>query len=337
MSIMIGDIALESPVVLAPLSGVTDAPFRRIARREGAALVVSEMIASRAVVSEARRDAAERRKLVADHVAEAPLAVQLAGCEPALMAEAARIAAGEGARIVDINFGCPAKKVVNQEAGSALMADEDLAARIMAAVVEAVSVPVTVKMRLGWRRDRRNAPEIARRADATGVRLLTVHGRTRDQRYGGTADWAAVRAVREAVSLPLLVNGDVDSFAGAREALAQSGADGVMVGRGACGRPWFLAALAAELQGRPQPAPPTPARQAAIVREHYEGLLRHYGTALGVRQARKHLGWYLDHLPNGAAWRARLLREEAAERVLATIPQVYAELEDGGQGLPAAA
>lgn len=337
MSITIGDIRLDSGVVLAPLSGVTDAPFRRIARREGAALVVSEMIASRAVVSDARRDAAERRKLVADHRAEAPLAVQLAGCEPALMAEAARIAEGAGARIVDINFGCPAKKVVNQEAGSALMADEALAERIMAAVVAAVAVPVTVKMRLGWRRDRRNAPDIARRAEAAGVKLLTVHARTRDQRYGGTADWAAVRTVREAVSLPLLVNGDIDGFEAAEHALALSGADGVMVGRGACGRPWFLAALAARLEKRPQPQAPSWVSQAAIVQEHYEGLLLHYGRELGLRQARKHLGWYLDHLPNGPAWRPRLLRESAPERVLALLPEIYGELEGRVDAIQAAA
>ncbi|HKY95270.1 MAG TPA: tRNA-dihydrouridine synthase, partial [Kiloniellales bacterium] len=219
MSIRIGDIALGGRVVLAPLSGITDRPFRRIARRLGAALVVSEMVASRAVVDEGRRQAAERRKLVADHAAEAPLAIQLAGCDPALMAEAARLAEGQGARLIDLNFGCPAKKVTNQDAGSALMADEALTARILEAVVKAVAVPVSMKMRLGWRRDRRNAPEVARLAEASGIKLLSVHGRTRDQAFRDQADWAAVAAVRSATRLPLLVNGDITSYAEGSEAL----------------------------------------------------------------------------------------------------------------------
>jgi len=325
MGISVGSIVLEAPVVLAPLSGITDAPFRRIARRLGAALVVSEMVASRAVLETARQQLKERRKLIADHAAEAPLAVQLAGCEPALMAEAARLAVARGARLIDINFGCPAKKVVNQDAGSALMADEALAGRLLAAVVAAVAVPVTLKMRLGWRCDRRNAPAIARLAESAGIALVTVHGRTRDQSYGGQADWSAVRAVREAVRLPLLVNGDIDSLDAARRALAQSGADGVMIGRGACGRPWFLGQVAAALTGRPLPPAPAPATRLAIVQEHYEGLLLHYGRDLGRLQARKHLGWYLQHLPNGAAWRPRLLREADPAAVLALLPALYDE------------
>ncbi len=323
MGISIGPLQLESPVVLAPLSGITDAPFRRIARREGAALVVSEMIASHAVLQETRQQLKERRKMAADHVAEAPVAIQLAGCDPALMAEAARVAEGAGARLIDINFGCPAKKVVNQYAGSALMADEVVAGRIMAATVAAVGVPVTVKMRLGWRRDQRNAPTIARIAEDSGISLVTVHGRTRDQGYGGTADWRGIRAVREATRLPLLVNGDIVSIEQARHALAESGADGVMIGRGACGRPWFLGQLAAALTGRPVPEAPPLAARAAIAIEHYEGLLTHYGRRLGTTLARKHLGWYLQHLPDGARWRPLLLREEDAERVLALLLQAF--------------
>lgn len=332
MGISIGPVILESPVVLAPLSGITDAPFRRIARREGAALVVSEMIASHAVLQATRRQLKERRKMLADHVAEAPVAIQLAGCDSALMAEAARVAEGAGARLIDINFGCPAKKVVNQYAGSALMADEVAAGRILAATAAAVSVPVTVKMRLGWRRDQRNAPAIARIAEESGIALVTVHGRTRDQGYGGSADWAGIRAVREATRLPLLVNGDITSVEAARRALAESGADGVMVGRGACGRPWFLAELAAALTGRPLPAGPSLARRAAIAIEHYERLLLHYGRDLATTLARKHLAWYLQHLPGGDAWRQTLLREADPDRVLALLPRVF-----GLDSLPEAA
>jgi len=325
MSIRIGDIELDGRVVLAPLSGITDQPFRRIARRLGAALVVSEMVASRAVVDAGRRQASERRKLVADHAAEAPLAIQLAGCEPGLMAEAAKLAEGQGARLIDLNFGCPAKKVTNQDAGSALMADEPLTGRILEAVVQAVAVPVSMKMRLGWRQDRRNAPEIARMAEGAGIKLLSVHGRTRDQAFRGRADWTAVAAVRAATRLPLLVNGDVASFAEGSEALARSGADGVMVGRGACGRPWFLGQLEAHLAGRPIPAAPDAAARLAIVQEHYEGLLSLYGRALGLRNARKHLGWYLQHWPGGDAWRQRLLTLEDPGAVQALLPEIFLE------------
>jgi len=325
MSIRIGEIELGGRVVLAPLSGITDQPFRRIARRLGAALVVSEMVASRAVVDAGRRQAAERRKLVADHAAEAPLAIQLAGCDPALMAEAARLAEGQGARLIDLNFGCPAKKVTNQDAGSALMADEPLTGRILDAVVGAVSVPVSMKMRLGWRQDRRNAPAVARMAEAAGIKLLSVHGRTRDQAFRGRADWTAVAAVKAATGLPLLVNGDVTSFAEASEALARSGADGVMVGRGACGRPWFLGQLEAHLAGRPVPPAPDGAERLEIVGEHYDGLLSLYGRDLGLRNARKHLGWYLQHWPGGDAWRQRLLTLDDPAAVLSALPEIFIE------------
>jgi tRNA-dihydrouridine synthase B len=328
MGIHIGEIALSGRVVLAPLSGITDQPFRRIARRLGAALVVSEMIASRAVVDAGRRQAAERRKLIADHAAEAPLAIQLAGCDPMLMAEAARLAEAQGARLIDLNFGCPAKKVTNQDAGSALMADESLTGRILDAVVRAVSVPVSMKMRLGWRHDRQNGPALARLAEACGIKLLSVHGRTRDQAFRGRADWAAVAAVKEATRLPLLVNGDIASFADAREALERSGADGVMVGRGACGRPWFLGQLEAHLAGRPVSAAPSAAERLAIVQEHYAGLLSLYGSALGLKNARKHLGWYLEHWPGGAAWRRSLLTLEEPAAVEALLPRIFQDLRE---------
>ena len=325
MSIRVGDIELGGRVVLAPLSGITDQPFRRIARRLGAALVVSEMVASRAVVDEGRRQASERRKLVADHDAEAPLAIQLAGCDPALMAEAAKLAEGQGARLIDLNFGCPAKKVTNQDAGSALMADEPLTGRILESVVKAVAVPVSMKMRLGWRQDRRNAPEIARMAEGSGIKLLSVHGRTRDQAFRGKADWAAVAAVKQATGLPLLVNGDVTTLAEGSDALARSGADGVMVGRGACGRPWFLRELEAHLANRQVPTAPDAAERLAIVLEHYEGLLSLYGRALGLRNARKHLGWYLQHWPGGDAWRQRLLTLEDPAAVQALLPEIFVQ------------
>jgi tRNA-dihydrouridine synthase B len=262
---------------------------------------------------------------VADHAAEAPLAIQLAGCDPGLMAEAARLAEAQGARLIDLNFGCPAKKVTNQDAGSALMADEPLTGRILESVVQAVAVPVSMKMRLGWRQDRRNAPEIARMAESAGIRLLSVHGRTRDQAFRGKADWAAVAAVKQATSLPLLVNGDITTHAEGSDALARSGADGVMVGRGACGRPWFLRELEAHLAGRPLPAAPTDAERLAIVQEHYEGLLSLYGRALGLRNARKHLGWYLQHWPGGDAWRQRLLTLDDPGAVQALLPEIFLE------------
>jgi len=323
MGMCIGAIELSGRVVLAPLSGITDQPFRRLARRLGAALVVSEMIASRAVVDAGRRQAAERRKLVADHATEAPLAIQLVGCDPALMAEAARLAEAQGARLIDLNFGCPAKKVTNQEAGSALMADEVLTGRILEAVVRAVAVPVSMKMRLGWRHDRLNAAALARLAEASGIKLISVHGRTRDQGFRGRADWTAVAAVKQATRLPLLVNGDIASFAEASDALQRSGADGVMVGRGACGRPWFLGQLEAHLAGRPIPAAPGAAERLAIVQEHYAGLLALYGRSLGLRNARKHLGWYLEHWPGGAEWRRPLLTLDDPAAVEAVLPRIF--------------
>lgn len=273
---------------LAPLSGVTDAGFRRIARRFGASAVVSEMVASDALVV-----GSEEARLRSEGPGMAPHVVQLAGCVPDWMADAARLAEGAGADVIDINMGCPAKRVVGGYAGSALMRDLDAAKRLVAATVRAVSVPVTVKMRLGWDDGTRNAAELARRAEAVGARAVTVHGRTRQQLYKGRADWAAIAAVVRAVRIPVIANGDVGSLAEARRCLSASGAAAVMIGRAAMGRPWLVGQIAAGLAGERSVEPSGTAKAAAVV-EHYDDLLRRYGRAVGVRHARKHLAAYAD-------------------------------------------
>jgi tRNA-dihydrouridine synthase B len=300
--VVLGPHRYACPVVLAPMSGITDLPFRRLAARFGADMVVTEMVASESLMI---RNAEMVLRMVGDGLS--PHVVQLAGREAGWMADAAAAATEAGADILDINMGCPAKRVTGGWSGSALMRDLPLAKALIAAVVGATHLPVTVKMRLGWDRSSLNAAELARIAEGEGARLVTVHGRTRDQFYEGSADWHAIAEVRAAVSIPVIANGDIVDTETARAALAASGADGVMIGRGAQGQPWMPALVAADLNGRPRPAVPEGADLAALIIEHYEMLLAHYGVEVGRRAARKHLGWYLEPL-EAAAGRRHPLR-----------------------------
>ena len=296
------ELGLSMPVALAPMAGITDLPFRRVVAGFGAGLVVSEMVASREMVA-ARPDARARAEL---DLGAQRSAVQLAGREARWMGEAARQLEARGARLIDINFGCPARKVVSKLCGSALMRDPDLAERIVAAVVQAVSVPVTVKMRLGWDADDLNAPDLARRCRDAGARLITVHGRTRCQFYAGTADWGAVRPVVEAVDVPVIVNGDIDGPESVERSLRESGAAGVMVGRAVQGQPWRLAQIGTYLRTGSWPPAPDLVDRLEVVLEHYDAILDHYGSEKGLRIGRKHLGWYINGLPGAAAVRQRI-------------------------------
>jgi nifR3 family TIM-barrel protein len=313
---------LASGAFLAPMSGVTDIVMRRIAARHGAGIVVSEMVASDEFVR-----GSEEARLRAEGAGVSPHVVQLAGCDPHWLGEAARLAEANGAAIVDINMGCPAKKVTGGWAGSALMRNLDHALSLVESAVAAVKVPVTVKMRLGWDDASRNAPELARRAVAAGARMITVHGRTRQQFYKGTADWVAIRAVRQAGDFPLVANGDIHGVTDARTCLSQSGADFVMVGRAALGRPWLVGAIGAELAGRPLPALSL-TQKLAIAREHYEGLLSLMGQAHGVRHARKHLAAYADDaVASGATadpeLRRILLTSDQPRQVLDALARLF--------------
>ncbi|MDQ2088759.1 tRNA dihydrouridine synthase DusB [Marimonas arenosa] len=317
------ELILDPPVALAPLAGITDLPFRSLVSRFGAGLVVSEMIASGEFLT-ARPGTREKAELGAGIENSA---VQIAGCAPGPMAEAARMVEAMGATVIDINMGCPAKKVTGGMSGSALMRDLDHALRLIEAVAEAVRVPVTLKTRLGWDDTTLNAPELARRAEAAGVRRIVVHGRTRCQFYKGRADWTAIRAVTEAVQVPVIANGDIRSAGEARDALADSDAAGVMIGRGAQGRPWLLAQVAHELYGTPAPEIPKGKELVDMITEHYEAMLSFYGADLGNRVGRKHLGWYMDEAGTPPGLRRELLTCREPRRVLALIPQAILDTE----------
>lgn len=306
MGLSIGHLSVEDPVFLAPMSGISDWPFRQVVKRYGAGLVFSEMIASREML----RKKGGSLHASDNYAEEFPMAVQLAGCEPDIMAEAAQINVARGAAIIDINFGCPVKKIVKKFAGSALMKDEKLAVQIMEKTVKAVDVPVTVKMRLGWDEDNLNAARLAKMAQDVGIKMITVHGRTRCQMYEGKANWGAVRAVKDAVSLPVVINGDILSPEDAKCALEKSGADGVMIGRGACGKPWVLRQTMDYLRDGKVSAPPSGLERLSLIKEHYDAILAYYGVHKGVPLARKHLAWYCADMPDFAVFRSKINKEK---------------------------
>jgi len=317
--IKIDNILLESNVLLAPMSGVTDLPFRKLVKKFGAPLLISEMIASRAMILQTK----ESLKKCEKDGSQYPMSVQLAGCDPFIMAEAAKLNQDMGADIIDINFGCPVKKVVNGFAGSALMKDEDLATKIMEAVVKAVKIPVTMKMRLGWSYENINAPSLAKKAEDCGIKMLVVHGRTRCQMYNGNANWEMISQVKNAVSIPVIANGDIKTSQDAKNALSQSNADGVMIGRACYGRPWLINQIEKELNHQLQILPPTIEEQKTIVIQHFQEMVDYYGEQIAIPLARKHIGWYSSGFKNGASFRADINTTKEYSEIIRKIENFY--------------
>lgn len=320
MSINIGDIKLDNPVILAPMSGVTDLPYRKLVKKFGAGLVVSEMVASRAMIAESHQS---MRKSAIMHDDATGACVQLAGCEPDVIADAAKMNEDMGAKIIDLNFGCPAKKVVGGYAGSALMKDIKLAEKILYKAVEAVNVPVTLKMRMGWDDNSLNAPDIAKIAEDAGIKMITVHGRTRCQFYTGSANWQFISKVKDAVKVPVIANGDIKCFDSATEALKLSGADGIMIGRGCYGKPWLIAQVSHYLETGEKLEDISYNEKLQTVLAHYDAMLEHYGEENGTRIARKHLGWYSSGMRNSGEFRASINRMNDSKEVRDKIQEFY--------------